>query len=339
MFIQTKLVMQRLLRKGALPVYLLLLLCDASAQSGADSASKQVLTFLAGQFAVARPFNVEYTGVLPYHYDPTFANTKLPQGRMNRFSQLKASANFNFIKQKKWTMGFTAGYRYTNLSATMRSLNGPETQEVNNDFHYLSGSLNVNYFSRLFNKMVVYSSSLIADGSENSFGRVKALLSATMILRADAKIRMSAGILANIDAGSQLPVFPLFIYENKLGKGWTADIILPRQLLLRKYLPGRSRLSVGTTLDATIFYINDLGAYSPQKFEYRQTDISNGFTYERLLGSHFIFTARTGLRVTTSGRVFEKSKSFDDAVFEISPKPGFYFNAGISFNSFFRKKK
>ncbi|MCG2612833.1 hypothetical protein LZZ85_01030 [Terrimonas sp. NA20] len=330
--------MHTLLSRRALPVSLLFLSVSASAQKTADSTSQRVLNYLAGQFAVARPFNLEYTGSLPFNYTPKYENTKLPPARMNHFSQLKASANVSFLKSSKWLAGATVGYRYTDLSTTMRSLTGTQIQEVDNDFHYLFASVNVNHFSRLFNKTVIYSGSLIADGSEESFGRIKGLLSATMVLRADAKVRMSAGLLVNIDGGSQLPVFPLFMYENKLGKGWTADIILPRQFLLRKYIPGHGRLSIGTQLDVTIFYMQGLGANTTQKFEYRQTDILNGLIYEHLLGKHFILTGKAGLRVTTNGRIFEKSKTFADGVFETSPKPGGYFNVGVSFNPFFKKK-
>jgi hypothetical protein len=331
--------MRTLIRKRTLPVGLLLLGINASAQKVSDSASQRVLNYLAAQFAIARPFNLEYTGSMPFNYNPKVGDIKLPQARMHQFSQLKTSASFNLIKTRKWTAGVTAGYRYTDLSTTIRASGSSQEYELDNEFHYFFASVNLNHISKLFNKTVIYSGSLITDASEESFGRVKGLLSATMVLRADAKVRMSAGLLVNIDAGSQLPVFPLFMYENKLGKGWTADIIVPRQFLLRKYIPGHGRLSIGTQLDGTTFYLNGLSANATQKFEYRQTDILNGLIYEHLLGKHFILTAKGGVRVTANGKIFEKSKTFADGVFETSPKPGGYFNVGVSFNSFFRKKQ
>ncbi|MET0461660.1 MAG: hypothetical protein ABW007_00845 [Chitinophagaceae bacterium] len=331
--------MHILLKRRSLSAGLFLLSINASAQQAVDSTSQRVLNYLAGQFAVARPFNLEYTGSMPFNYSPKYGDTKLPQARMHQFSQLKASASFSFLKSRKWLAGLTTGYRYTDLSTTVKSLAGTQVQDVDSDFHYLFASLNLNHISTLFNKTIIYSGSLIIDGSEESFGRVKSILSATMVLRADTRIKMSAGLLVNIDAGSQLPLFPLFMYENKLGRGWTADIILPRQFLLRKYIPGHGRLSIGTQLDATTLYLQGLGANTTEKFEYRQTDILNGLIYEHLLGTHFILTAKAGLRVTTNGRIFEKSKTFADAVFETSPRPGGYFNGGISFNPFFKKKQ
>ena len=331
--------MHNLLIKRALPAGLFLLSINASAQKAKDSVSTRVLNYLAGQFATARPFNIEYTGSLPFNYSPRYGDVKLPQARMHQFSQVKATANINVVKNRKWLIGMTGGYKYTDLSTTIRSVGALEERSLNSDFHYFFTSVNVNHFSKLFNKTVIYSGSLVTDASEESFGRVKGILSATMVLRADAKVRMSAGLLVNIDAGSQLPVFPLFMYENKLGNGWTADIIFPRQFLLRKYIPGHGRLSIGTQLDGTIFYLQGLGGNMTQKFEYRQTDIANGLIYEHLLGKHFILTAKGGLRVTTNGRIFEKSKTFADGIFETAPKPGGYFNVGVSFNPFFRKKQ
>ncbi len=54
----------------------------------------------------------------------------------------------------------------------------------------------------------------------------------------------------------------------------------------------------------------------------------------------FIITGKTGIKLTPfSGRLFRKEDNFNDAVFEITPDPVFYFNVGVSFNPFTFLKK
>jgi hypothetical protein len=86
-------------------------------------------------------------------------------------------------------------------------------------------------------------------------------------------------------------------------------------------------------MDRTSFYLYNIDGTS-QKYEYRQLDINSGFVYEHVIANYFLVTAKTGIRLTPSGRIFEKEKSFGDPVFETKPDPAFYFNIGLSFNPF-----
>ena len=47
-----------------------------------------------------------------------------------------------------------------------------------------------------------------------------------------------------------------------------------------------------------------------------------------------MLTAKSGIKLTPSGRIFKKEESYADPVYEISPDPTFYFNVGISINPF-----
>ncbi|WP_205945164.1 hypothetical protein [Pedobacter psychrodurus] len=117
------------------------------------------------------------------------------------------------------------------------------------DFNYLFSSLNFTYFSSLFKKRMIYSSSFLVDGSEKHFERIKGIFTGTMVLKANQRTKMTAGVLVNIDQSAQSPIIPTFSYEHKFNNGLIADIVLPRSIYLRKYMFGNGRASLGTELD------------------------------------------------------------------------------------------
>lgn len=301
-------------------------------QAKNDSLTQGVVAYLTEKFAAARPLNVEYTHTFPHDYS---------QGETNRFSQVYASSSFSLIKKPKWILGATLEYRYQNIDADYTDKTSGISTSINDEFHYHQSSLNFLYFSKLFNKMLIYSANVSVDGSDKHFERIKGTAGATLLLKADARTKMAVGLIANIDPSSQVPVIPVFTYERKLENGYVFDMMFPQRLYLRKYIPKTSRISIGTELNkGADFYLYSLNpAHPEQKYEYRQIDMYNGLVYERLLGNNFILTAKTGMRVAIASGLFEKEKSFNDAEIEPKPKPAFYANIGLSFNPFIKKKK
>lgn len=294
---------------------------------------KRVATFAADKFAITRPLNIEFTQTSPFNFKSEKDGSILPESRINRFQQVKVSANINLIKHKSWILGTTLGYRLTSAEAEIGNV-GTSNIITSNDFHYLFSSLNLTYFSSLFGKRMVYSTSVMVDGSEKHFERVRGLFTGTMVLKANQRTKMTAGLLVSIDPSAPTPFVPTFSYEHKFNNGLIADIVLPRSVYLRKFVFNRNgRISFGSELDRTAFYLYNLDGTN-QKYEYGQLDINSGLTYEHAIGRHFMLTAKSGMKYTPSGRVFKKEDSFADPVYKITPDPVFYFNIGISFNPF-----
>lgn len=181
---------------------------------------------------------------------------------------------------------------------------------------------------------MVYSSSVMVDGSEKHFERVKGIFTGTMVLKANQRTKMTAGFLISIDPSAPTPFVPTFSYEHKFNNGLIADVVLPRSVYLRKFVFNHNgRISFGSELDRTAFYLYKLDGTN-QKYEYGQMDINSGLAYEHAIGKHFMLTAKSGIKYTPSGRIFKKEDSFADPVYKVSPDPTFYFNIGISFNPF-----
>lgn len=315
---------------------------DSIPTGARDSVSvpKRAETYAADRFAIARPLNIEFIYTAPYNFTSEKAGKSLPESRVTGFSQLKMSANINFIKRKNWLLGATVGYRYTTTEADLIEPVTGGIKAVENDYHYLFSSVNFSYFSTLFNKRTVYTSSILVDGSDQHFERVKGLLTGTIILKANRRTKIAAGILVNIDPSAQSLFIPTFSLEHRFNHGLIADIIFPRSLYLRKYVFTNGRISLGAEIDRTSFYLYHLDSTS-QRYEYRQLDINSGLTYEHVIAKRFVITAKTGIKFTSSGRLFRKEDSFGDPVYETTPDPAFFLNVGVSFNPFSlpRKKK
>ncbi|MCF6405978.1 hypothetical protein L3C95_23965 [Chitinophaga filiformis] len=293
---------------------------------------KRVETYAADKFAVTRPLNVEFIYSVPYNFTSEQLGKALPESKVTGFTQLKLSANYNFIKRKTWMLGASAGYRRTSIEADITRPAG-SIKNVNDEFHYIYSSVNFTYFSKLFNKRTIYTSSLLVDGSERYFERVKGLLTASMILTANQRTKLIVGILVNIDPSAQTPFMPTIAYEHKFSNGFSADVAFPRYLYLRKLVHENGRLSFGSEIDRSSFYLYNLDSTS-QKYEYRQLDLNSGFVYEHILTKYLLLTVKTGMKMTPTGRIFRKEDSFGDPVYKTTPDPTFYFNIGVSFNPF-----
>ena len=295
------------------------------------SRARRAAAVAAEKFAIARPLNIEFTHTTPYNFTSEKGDNSLPESKVKGLSQAKISANINFIKKKNWLLGTTLGYNYISVDADMTDPFSGAIKTVENDFHYFHAGANIAYFSTLFNKRTIYTSSIIVDGSEKHFERVRGLLSGTMVLKANERTKMSAGIAVNIDPLSEIPIIPTFSYEHKFRNGLIVNLVLPKNMYLRKHVFDNGRISLGTEMDRTTFYLYNIDG-TDQKYQYRQLDSNSGLVYEHVVAKHFLITTKAGVKFTPSGRLFRKQDSYGDPVFKMTPDPAFYFNIGISFN-------
>lgn len=291
-----------------------------------DSIPQKVVAFVTDKFPQTRDLNVEFTQLTPYKFSPELYDADLPENKIKNYQQVKANANVYFIKNRKWMLSTSLNYRFTHLESEN------EMPLFNNEqnFHYHSEALSLTRFSKLFNKIAIYSATASVDGSEQHFERIRGMLTASLVLKATADTKMTVGIAVIIDPSSQVPAMPIFTYEHRFNNGWVADVILPKKVVMRKDVFKNGRLSLGTEMDGTNFYLYPDG----KRYEFRQLEINSGAMYEHKLGNNLIGTLKAGLRATPSSRIFAKEDSFNDYIFDMNAKPSFYFNVGISYNPF-----
>lgn len=291
-----------------------------------DSIPQKVVAFVTDKFPQTRDLNIEFTQLTPYKFSPELYDADLPENKIKNYQQVKANANVYFIKNRKWILSTSLNYRFTHLESEN------EMPLFNNEqnFHYHSEALSLTRFSKLFNKIAIYSATASVDGSEQHFERIRGMLTASLVLKATADTKMTVGLAVIIDPSSQVPAMPIFTYEHRFNNGWVADVILPKKVVMRKDVFKNGRLSLGTEMDGTNFYLYPDG----KRYEFRQLEINSGAMYEHKLGNNLIGTLKAGLRATPSSRIFAKEDSFNDYIFEANAKPSFYFNVGISYNPF-----
>ena len=291
-----------------------------------DSIPQKVVAFVTDKFPQTRDLNIEFTQLTPYKFSPELYDADLPENKIKNYQQVKANANIYFIKNRKWMLSTSLNYRFTHLESEN------EMPLFNNEqnFHYHSEALSLTRFSKLFNKIAIYSATASVDGSEQHFERIRGMLTASLVLKATADTKMTVGLAVIIDPSSQVPAMPIFIYEHRFSNGWVAEVILPKKVVMRKDIFKNGRLSLGTEMDGTNFYLYPDG----KRYEFRQLEINSGAMYEHKLGNNLIGTLKAGLRATPSSRIFAKEDSFNDYIFDMNAKPSFYFNVGISYNPF-----
>lgn len=318
------------LRRALIPLALLPFKSMMYAQKK-DSIPLKVRAFYADKIPQSRNFNIEYTLVTPSSFSSQLHGQDLPENKVKSFQQMKADANIYFIKKKNLLLSTALNYRYTSISNENQVIPGTETEE---NFHYHSEAINLVYFSRLFKKTAIYSANISVDGSDQHFERIRGLVTASLILKATPKTKMSLGLAGIIDPSSQIPVLPIFTLENRFNNGWVLDILLPKKVLVRKDFFSNGRISLGTEMDNTSFYTYR----NNSTYEFRQVALNSGAIYEHNLGGNFIGTFKTGLRANINSRAFNKQDSFNDYIWKGTYKPSFYFNVGISYNPFERRR-
>lgn len=302
-----------------------------------DSIPDKVRAIIADKFPATRVLNLEYEIVGDFKYASKYLNNPLPKGEVQNMHQANASMNVNLMKGKNWTLGTLVGYRLLSVDVLQPDLSTQHMHLEKQDYHYHHESLNFTYYSRLFGKMAIYSASLMTDGSEKGFERVRGMLMGNLVLKATREVQMTIGVVGLLDPSAIVPVIPTFTYKKQYSQGWIVDLVLPKAFYLRKTIFGNGRASFGSELDNNTFYLYDFAGL-PHVQTFNQMNLNSGLLYEHNLGRSFIAMIKTGMRNSVRSRVSEKNKSQNDFIYEASTDPSFYFNVGLSFNPFAKRR-
>lgn len=301
-----------------------------------DSIPDKVRAIIADKFPTTRVLNLEYEIVGGFKYASKYLNNPLPKGDVQNMHQVNASMNVNLMKGKNWTLETLVGYRLLSVDLLQPDLSTQQMHLEKQDYHYHHESLNFTYYSRLFGKMAIYSASLMTDGSEKGFERVRGMLTGNLVLKATREVQMTIGVVGLLDPSAIVPVIPTFTYKRQYQQGWVVDLVLPKAMYFRKAILGNGRASFGSELDNNTFYLYDF-AGSSRIYTLNHMNLNSGLLYEHNLGRSFIATVKTGMRNSLRSRVSEKNKSQNDFIYEASTEPSFYFNVGLSFNPFAKR--
>lgn len=316
--------------KYFIPLSLFCLINQAAAQ---DSTSVQKFSSsLTERFAETRMFDFEYVNKSSHRIQPVLRGDKQGKINVNNNRGFRTSFNIPVLKGNKWQLTYSLFYRYEGME--LIDAQG-EMKEV--DLNYISSTGSYTYFTSFLGKLLVLNGSLIIDGSQKNFERLKPMASAMLVLKKTKEASMSVGAIGIMDPNAKIPVFPIVSYSRNLENNWRLDIIFPQRVLLQTNFLANGRFSVGTQLNGSNFYHRTAKLVDfANKFEFRQTELRTGVSYEYLLNKSIVLTTKAGIINQISAKFGERGKSFndDDYLMKIKSGASSYVNLGISFNPF-----
>jgi len=307
------------------------------------SSIKETSRQIKAEFPRTRILNFEYGQSLSRDFDSELFGEEFQKGEIKNQKNFNVSLNLPFYYTEKLVLTASANYNFNEFEFQGLE-NTSETILFEQDgivgFHNFSGSVSGTYFSQLFGKPVIYNASVIVDGNDKGFERLKGLVGASLIMKRTERTTITLGVIAFVDPTSQIPFFPTFTYKHDFKNSpWEFDFILPQRLLFRRYIGENSRLSLGSTFGGNGFYVNVNAPDFPNVFEYSQLEINSGLIYEYRLSDYIITTVKGGLTNFISNRLTEKGEPTGDYIYENNQDATGYFNVGFSIDPFAGKKK
>ncbi|WP_278354089.1 MULTISPECIES: hypothetical protein [Bacteroidota] len=121
------------------------------------------------------------------------------------------------------------------------------------------------------------------------------MATATLVLKATPKTKMTFDLVDLSDPNILVPVFISFTYEHKFNNGRVADVFLRKGAFMRKNIFKNGRVSVGSELDNIFLYLYNL-ENTDKTYSFSQLEINSGLIYEHHLGGSFIASVKTGLK-------------------------------------------
>lgn len=315
------------------------LLCLNMSAQEQETNKEKMQTAIADKFPFTRVFDVKYVQYLPQDFDSKLLDNDFISGRIKNRSKLNIIANIPVIMKPKWNVTATGWYKYEH--AELEGINVAGTpQPVYNaqyEYHYLSAALSFTGFTTLFKKPFIYNASFIADGNERDPQRIKGFVGGSIVLKANAKTKMTLGLIVLVDPTSPVPAAPVFTLDHKFNSGWMLDIIIPQRVFIKHDVFTNGRISLGSELISDGFYLKSSQPGFANVYDYRQLEVRSGITYEHWFSHSLIGTFKTGLSNVFNSRISERGKSTNDYIFSTTQNGTGYFALGFSFNPFSKK--
>lgn len=317
---------------------ILLLSIKNYAQQENKQQKKITDSIIQNEFPRTRNFNLEFDNSFSRKYDSELEDQQYSKGKITNQQIVNFSLNLPIYNYKKWT--FSTSGNYKNFQFEFDDEENISNPTVSNykhteSYNYFLLSLNSTYYGSIFKKPLLYNGSIIADGNNKGFQRLKGSISAVVVLKKTDRITMTAGLILFIDPTSQIPLAPVFTYNERFKNSkWELDVILPQRVSLRKTIGSKSRFTVGTFFGGENFYVDTNQSLLPSIYSYSQLKIDGGLIYEYKLSKTAIITIQGGARKYISNRLTEKQSTNSNYIYKNTQEMTGYINVGVSLNPF-----
>lgn len=265
------------------------------AQSATATQSGELKRYVARNFSEARTFNLYWETNPSHNYTLKRDGEKFEKGRMRKEHTLKFAATLPILMKKKFSVFANLQANFYTFETSRNEDKAPSIMFSDKDnYNYLKATINGNYRTKLFNKMLMLSAAFSGDGWSDGFEQFQTTLSAVLLLKQSSKTSMSVGLFGML-IYDKIPVFPVFTYSHQFNPNLSVDIVLPSRLYLRYQFHNNHRFSVGTSLDGESFYLKPNVEGLPKTVVYSKTSIKPEFVYEYIINKKLYLIARGGV--------------------------------------------
>ncbi len=340
------------MKKIITTVLILLISIFTIAQEAQDSLQQEPLEQKAVQeakekFPEASVFNFDFSQSLGRSFSSELEGLDLSDGEIAHQKNYLLSANIPLYKNCGWELSTSLSYqlnqyKFQNIENRSSFATPPLIFEQNGtlDFHYFSAELNATYFTYLFNKIpIISSASILSDASDTRLGRIKGSIGFTLLVKGTERTLIGIGVVGYIDASSQIPALPVFLFKHKFkNPKWELIVLLPRKVFLRKSIGEHGRLSLGGTFGSSILFVDSNDQLLGNFFEYNQLESKAGLLYEHRFNEFLIVRLQAGMHNVFNSILLEKGDSANNYIYENSQDAAVYFKVGFSVDPFAKNK-
>lgn len=313
------------------------------AQVITDSLAEDFRSLAAKNFSRYRTVNLSWETKWAHDYTFTLNGNEIEKGRKKDLHTIRFSTMVPLLKLRKVSLYANvqyASYNFDNSNEAASAIFNSDT------YDYYAGGINGSYYMSLFNRPLILSADIIADGWKKGWGRLQGRFSMVMVVKSTEKTKFSAGV-TGMTLFSSMPVMPVIAYWHRFNNpNLSVDITMPSQFYLR-YQMRHQRFSAGTSMSSDNFYLKLNLDNIPSSVYYYYSDavLKPEIHYEFIINRHFYLSAHIGVSMVVKGGLYtknrkgvkmkdEEGKTDVEAIVKQDRSPIPFFNVGVSYSLF-----
>lgn len=317
---------------------------QSHAQVITDSLASDFRTFMAKNFTRYRTVNLYWETKMAHNYNFSLNGNEVEKMRKKNLHTFKVSTMIPVLKLKNVSL-------YTHLEYSRYQFDAFSKQDgtwseifQQSAYDYFLGGLNGSYYFGLFNKPVIISATVSADGWNKGFGMVHGAASVVMLLKNTERTYFSLGVMGRTLFNS-MPVMPVISWWHRFNNPrLSVDITMPSQFYLR-YELDKQRISAGASMSSENFYLKTTLEGTSATFYYSDAVLKPEIHYEYIINKHLYISAHVGISMVMKSGLYKKDRKGikvknEEGKTEVEPivkqdrSPIPFFNVGISYSLF-----
>lgn len=318
-----------------------------NAQVITDSLANDFRSLVAKNFSRYRTVNMSYETKWAHDYSFSLDGKEVEKGRKKNLNTIRFSTMIPILRLRQvslYTNLQYSSYKFDNYSRDGRA----SLIFSRRSYNYYTGGINGSYYMSVWNRPLIFSADIAADGWDQGFGKFQGSLSAVMVIMNTRQTNFSAGIIG-MTLFSSIPIMPIIAYWHRFNNpDLSVDITMPSQFYLR-YQMGNQRISIGAAMNADNFYLKSKIKGTPTVYYYSDATLKPEINYEYIINKHFYLSAHAGVSMVIQGGLYTKNrkgvkvvttdsngkdKTQIEPVLKQDRSPIPFFNIGISYSPF-----